>query len=75
VRTSQKSANRLATVPSSTAKLVEQFLGRPRRLAAGIPVGQRMQSLVIIQRKTTYEPAADAERVNIAVLARNSGRH
>ena len=72
---SKESSDRLATVAGSTAELVEQLIGRPRRLTTCVPFGQYVQRLIVVQCKTAYQPTADAEGVNVAVLACDGRRH
>ena len=73
--TSKQPSNRLPAVARSTTKLVDQFVGRPGRLTAHVPLGERRQRLVVSESESSNEPAADAKRVKVAVLAGNRRRH
>ena len=46
----------------------------PRRLTPLVPLRQHSQGLVVVQRESADEPAADPERVDIAMLSGNRGR-
>ena len=72
---SKQSSHRLSAVPGSTAKFVKQFLGRPGWLTPRVPLLESVQRLVVVQRESSNEPAASAERVNVTVLPCDSGRH
>jgi hypothetical protein len=72
---SKQSSHRLSAVPGSTAKFVEQFLGRPGWLTPRVPLLESVQRLVVVQRESSDEPAANAERVNVTVLPCDGGRY
>ena len=75
IRTSKQPSNRLPAVACSSAELVEQFFGRPRRLTAHVPLRQCLQRLVVGESESSSEPAADAKRANVAMLAGYRRRH
>ena len=71
---SQQPADWLASVPSARRSLSGSS-APPRRLAPGVPVAEHVQRLVVVKGEAACEPAADVERVDVAVLARDGRRH
>src|SRR5436309_11204133 len=74
-RVSQQSSDGFAPVPSDAAEFVEQVRLRPWWLAPGVPLGQHVQRLLVVEREPSRKPAADPERMNVAVLTGNRRRH
>ena len=70
-----EATDRFATVASRASQLVVQLTVRPRRFAAGIPFVQERHGIRIRQPEATYEPAAHAKGVHIAMLTSDSWRY
>jgi hypothetical protein len=60
-----------AAVPPGIRDLLSQFPLRPRRLAASVPIGQRLDRLVIREIESANDPTADAKRAQVASLSGN----
>src|SRR5688572_24079561 len=70
----EQASYRLTSIAPRPRNLVDQLALAPRRLTSHIPPPKKGQGIVVIQRESAYEPATDAERVKISVLARNCWR-
>jgi hypothetical protein len=73
--TLQQSADWFTPIPSRSAELVEQLRLRPGGLAPSIPIGKHVQRLFVIEREASRDPAADAERMDVAMLPFDGRRH
>ena len=71
----KKPTDWFVAVPRSASELVDQLGRGPRRLTALVPFRQHGEGLFVVEREASRQPAADAERMNVAMLPRNGGRH
>jgi hypothetical protein len=74
-RISQQSSDGFAPVASRATELVVQLRLRPWWLAPGIPLGQHLQRLLIVEREPAREATADSEGMDVSVLACNRRWH
>src|SRR5687767_10340483 len=72
---SEQPADWFPSVTRRAPKLIAQLISRPRGLTALVPVAQDVERLIVVQRETSCEPAADPKRMKVAVLAGDRRRH
>ena len=74
MRPLQQAADGLTAVAASAADLLAELALGPRRLAAGVPLDEHGECLVVFQRKAADDAAAGAECVEVAVVTRDCRR-
>jgi len=71
----EQSPNRFPTVLSRPSQLVTQFRVTPGWLTLRVPTLEHRECLLIFERETANEAAAQPKGMEIAVLASDRGRH
>ena len=64
----QQAADGLATVATGAPDLLKEFALGPRRLAAGVPLCEQGERLIVVEGETADDAAARLEGVEVAVV-------